>query len=269
MFGSSQGFGYGGDAAAPTQEAPKAKKQEEKQTCLPVTVRILQDAVAKHADSQEVIIHGAEVSIVHIVGVIENFVKQTAMVEFQINDATGRMKVRYYGSGSGSMEDLTGLTNGAYVSVVGNLRTSPAAHVSAMSLQPVQNADAVSYHSIEVVHAALRLRNPTTLAPVGLGMGAADPVTPAKLQAGTNLSPAKLEAPVPVPMAVQGDLRSSVMEVLRKVQESGNDVGLDVTTLVARLPQGSSSQKVNDVLSQLVTDGEAFTTIDDNHFAMI
>jgi hypothetical protein len=286
MFGSSQAFGYGGEAAAPTQ-APKAARQEDKQTCIPVTVRILQDAVARHAESQEVLIHGVEASIVHLVGVVEALVQQSAVLEFQINDGSGRMKVRYYGSGSGSIEGLPGLANGRYVSIVGNLRTSPAAHVSAMSLQASVTADEVSYHMIEVAHAALRLRNPSKAAGLRVGLAVTDPITPAKGLGlgltGSALSPAKDEAP-PVPPAesqtlsmapvaaqtpVKADLRSVVIDMLTKGKETVGEEGMTIASLLKTLTPGQApTDKVKDVLSQLLEEGEVYTTIDDDHFAI-
>jgi len=278
MFSASQGFGYG-DAAAPTQQAPKAARQEEKQTCIPVTVRIVQDAVARHAESQEILIHGTEANIVHIVGVVEGLVEQTAMIEFQLNDGSGRMKVRYY-TPSGSSEGATGITTGRYISVVGNVRTSPAAHVSAMSLQAVTSADEVSYHMIEVAHAALKLRNPTTAATLGAAVPVSDPITPAKqglgfgqgFGQGSTVSPVKMEAPfVAAPVAMQtppkADLRSAVMDLLRQMQESAGAEGLGLSTIAGRTQ--ASSEKVKDILSSLVDEGEVFTTIDDDHFAVL
>merc|ERR1711865_508983 len=277
MFGASQGFGYG-DVAAPTQQAPKAAKQEDKQTCISVTVRILQDAVARHADSQEVLIHGVEASIVHIVGVVENLIEQTTMTEFQINDASGRMKVRYYTPSGGSSQGVTGLANGRYISVVGNLRTSPAAHVSAMNMQAVTSADEVSYHMIEVAHAALKLRNPTAAAALRPSMAVSDTTTPVKQGlgfggAGNVVSPMKSDAPSPLAPAMamstppKADVRSAVLDLLRQMQESAGDEGLGVSTIVSRTQ--ASVEKVKGVLSQLVDDGEVFTTIDDDHFAML
>jgi len=266
MFGDSQSFGA-------TQGAPKQARQEEKHTCVPVTVRILQDSIARHADSQEVLIHGVEASIVHLVGAVEGLVKQTAMIEFQVNDASGRMKVRYYGN----MDGAADLADGRYVSIVGNLRTSPAAHVSAMSLQPVTSADEISYHMIAVGHAALKLRNPTKTAPSAM-------VTPTKQTAGlgfggNTLSPVKAEvqafantaAPVMQTPPKQQDLRSSVMDVLRKVQEAGSEEGINISALLGRLAgdAGASAEKVKDVITQLVDDGDVFTTIDEDHFALI
>jgi hypothetical protein len=275
-FGSSQGLSFGDMSA--TQEAPKRSRVEDKQTCIPVTVRILEDAIARHAGSPDILIHGTEASIVQLVGVVESLVQQSATLEFQLNDASGRMKVRYYGSDSMAMQ---GIAAGRYVSIVGSLRTSPTAHVSAMSLRPVDNPDQISYHMIEVAHAALRLRSPTKSAPAaGYRVGATDPITPAKQDVGgTTFSPAKTEAPPPVhalapaalPMQTppKADLRTSILEVLRQVQDAGSSEGINVPSLVGRLSAEASSEKVKGILSQLVDEGEAYTTIDDDHFCLL
>jgi hypothetical protein len=248
-----------------------------------VTVRILQDAVARHSDSQEVLIHGTDASIVHLVGAVEGLVKQSAMLEFQINDASGRMKVRFYAPGDRSL-DVPGLAEGRYVSVVGNLRTSPAAHVSAMSLQPVASPDEVSFHMIEVAHAALRLRNPTKTSPtavtpvkqstsLGFGNGGAGEVskmTPAKIEAPAfSLDAAPAAAPAAAPTALKTDLRTAVLDLLREVGESQE--GISMAALIAKLPAttDTSSSKVKDLLSSLVEEGDVFTTIDDDHFALL
>jgi replication factor A2 len=282
MFGASQGFGYG-DATAPTQDAPKRARQEDKQTCIPVTVRVLQDAVSRHADSQEVLIHGTEASIVSLVGVVESLVEQSTMLEFQLNDGSGRMKVRYYSTGAAAVE---GLAAGRYVNVVGNLRTAPSAHVSAMSIRQVTAADEVSYHMIEVAHAAVSLRNPTKSAPFAASTAAVDPITPAKQGLGmgftaapaSTLSPAKVEAPAPTPeppavplqTPPKADLRSSVLSILQQVNDSGNEEGINVSGLLAKLAPGqATSQKVQDVMSQLVQEGDVFNTIDEQHFAVL
>jgi len=279
MFGTSQTFSSGADANMGA--APVAKRVEEKQTCVPVTVRILLDAVAARADEgSEVLIHGSEAGVIVLVGVVEALVQQTAMLEFQLNDASGRIKVRHYGSG------LTdSLTPGRYVAIVGNLRTSPAVHVSAMSLRTVSQADEVSYHMIDVAHTALRLRNPTLAngipaAKAGLSLPgsnvAMDPSTPAKLSKAEDIiSPVKAEPPVAThiaPMAVQTpppktDLRSSVMKVLRQEQERGCDEGLALSSLVSQLE--ASSDKIKGIMSELVNDGDVFTTIDEEHFAVL
>jgi hypothetical protein len=245
-----------------------------------VTARILQDAISRHAESQEVLIHGVEAAIVHLVGTVEGLVAQSATIEFQLNDASGRMKVRYYGS-SGSMETVAaGLAAGRYVSIVGNLRTSPVPHISAMTLKPVASADEISFHMIEVAHAALRLRNPTTAAPAA--------ITPAKAPglglgfnaSGATTTPMKVEMPVarvaePVKETVAPlkslDLRGSIMEMLKQAQDAGSAEGVGIPAFQTRVAPtlAAPSEKIKEVLLQLVDEGEAYSTIDDDHFSLL
>jgi len=264
MFGGSQGFSFGETS---TQQASPVKRvrQEEKQTCVPVTVRVLESAFAARADeSSEVLIHGSEVGVVHLVGVVEGLVQQTAMLEFQLNDASGRIKVRHYGAGLG--EALKDIAAGQYVSVIGNLRTSPAVHVSAMTLRAVSSPDEVSYHMIEVALATLRLRSTAA--------GSPDPLTPVKrAEAGTTISPVKADAPMqiiaPEPTVQKSaDLRSSIITALQ--QETASAEGVALPSILAKLAHcQTSTQKVKEILSDLVNDGEVFTTIDDEHFSAI
>jgi len=170
------------------------------------------------------------------------------------------------------MDDVPGLVAGKYMSIVGNLRTSPAAHVSAMSLQPVVGADEVSYHMIEVAHAALRLRNPTKASPMavtppkqttelGLGLSAeANKATPPKIEAPAFAGFAEAAAP-------QKDLLTSITDELRKME--GSEEGLSFDALLSKLSPGTSSAKVREIVGKMVDDGDAFTTIDENHFSIV
>jgi len=278
MFGSSQNFGATQDAATPV----KAKRQEEKATVLPVTVRMLESAVESRTDeSADVLIHGSEAGMVHLVGVVEGLVQQTAMLEFQLNDASGRVKVRQYFTGDSAGKGIDGLTSGCYVSVIGNLRTSPAMHVSAMNVRKVTSPDEISYHMIEVAHSTLRLRAPASAGGVsmgGLGLGAsvkADPGTPSPMKIGekaSTISPMKVDAPAPVALDMQPaasvDIRGSVLKVLEQEKESAGDQGLGLASVLAKLAHCKASQ-VKEILQGLVDEGEVFTTIDDEHYALI
>jgi len=276
MFGSSQNFGQ--DAATPV----KAKRQEEKTTVLPVTVRTLESAVESRTDeSADVLIHGSEAGMVHLVGVVEGLVQQTAMVEFQLNDASGHVKVRQYFTGDSAGKGIDGLASGRYVSVIGNLRTSPAVHVSAMNVRAVTSPDEISYHMIEVALATLRLRTPASAGGAsmsGLGLSAgvtADPGTPSPMkivEKASTISPMKVDAPLPVALDMQPaasvDIRGSVLKVLEQEKESAGDQGLGLASVLAKLTHCKASQ-VKEILQGLVDEGEIFTTLDDEHYALI
>merc|ERR1711908_156748 len=76
-----------------------------------------------------------------------------------LNDSTKRIKVRQYLTDSNP--NTNNIMAGFYVSVVGNVRTSPEAHISAQFVAAADSPDQVSYHMIESVHAMLKLTRKT------------------------------------------------------------------------------------------------------------
>jgi len=259
MFASPLGFGASQDFASQqqSQSPQKQQRQEDKQTCMPATCRLLFDAVGKQGDEKELRLHGQEVANVVLVGVVEEL-SQGAMIEFTLNDGTGRLKVRHYQT----IEKEDGLVAGRYVSVVGMPRLSPTLHISAMCLRPVTSADEVSYHTIEVAHVALTMKRGGSRAP---GPATSQPTQPATSQPDTQSKEAKPD-PTPATNAVPTkSLRETVLEVLKREGESRAE-GVPLA-VVSEQVKGSIASEVQAMLVELVNDGEAFNTIDDLHFS--
>jgi replication factor A2 len=285
MFGSSQGlsFGAGGYAASASQDVSntpeKKMSREDKQTCLPLTVRILSDAIANRADNaSDLQVHGVELANFVLVGVVENLMQQATGLEFVLNDASGRIKVRYYRTGDEDA-DVKGLVSGRYASIVGNLRTTPMPHVSALSLRSVGSADEVSYHMIEVAHAALKLKCGGGSASLTLStpvkqtkpVAATDGPTPAKenqdvVMPASSAPASTMATSVEAPLG-GGALRSAILAVFRKEGEDKPE-GVSVNTIINQL-KGTPSDSIRSVVEELVADGEVFSTIDDEHFSVI
>lgn len=255
----------------------KKARTEDKQNCLAVTVRIISDALAQRADgSSEVQIHGIEVANVVLVGVVEKLVEQATSVEFTLNDGSGRIKVRHYGQLASG-----GIKAGEYVSLVGGIRTAPSPHVSTLNIRPVQGADEVSYHMIEVVHSAMKLRrkdaNSGTPAPkvkpevetTPFKATAAEPVAAppsTSVAMDTQVSTGPVGA---TPLKGEAALKEALLETLQS--KASGDSGVSITTILAELgPRTSGGEsEVKGALQRLIEDGEAFTTIDDDHFSAI
>mmetsp|Transcript_146945 Transcript_146945/g.409313 ORF Transcript_146945/g.409313 Transcript_146945/m.409313 type:complete len:301 (+) Transcript_146945:3-905(+) len=275
MFSSTQTFGAGTSLAGPTQEAgARRARQEEKQTCLPLTVRCIERAAEQRADAGgELRFHGSEPGVLLLVGMVESLTRQAASIEFTLNDATGRIKTRLYLSDRQS-SDLDNLAPGCYVSAFGGVRTAPEIHFAAMGLRIVESADEVSYHMIEAVHAAVRLRRGAP----------ADPMTPApkrpapvEAAAAEELSPPKGAAPGAVPAAAAAATTAAPGErlagstlrkaVYRFVQQAGEGRPEGVSFVaVCNHVDPTPADEVTGALQKLVDAGEIFTTIDDGHF---
>lgn len=269
-----------------TQPSPqKARRQEEKQSCIPVTVRMVDTGVKNSSmDGGEVRIHGEETSMVVLVGMVESLVKQAASMEFTLNDSSGRIKARHFFPNSEPRPELERLQSGSYVSVVASVRTAPTLHLGVQFMTIVETADEISYHMIESAHAALKLQKPTM-----------DPLTPAAKRpvaspqfdsqpptwSPTAMSPPKesnqsVSTVIPVPMNVtpskgkmEGDaLKNAIIEYLRKEGPNVGEAGVGVAALAAGL-EPTPLADIKGCLTALVEDGDVYTTLDDDHFLTV
>merc|ERR1712232_136953 len=286
------------DSAGATQAAgAKAPKKEERVSVLPVTVRILEDAAAKAkasgADGSPEIF-GTEPGMIILVGCVESMTKQASSVEFVLNDATGRMRVRYFG-GEGDRQ-LENVEVGRYVSVAATLRTSPAVHLSAINLRLVRSADEVSFHMIEVAHAMLNLTRPrSAIAPVKEATMVTTPspkrvsptadvnmevVTPPKESTAPAFAapeheeakPASFAAPSPAAPGnalVGAPLRDAIKAILQEEANAGREEGLHKDVISRRLAKPTPQAQVLEAINELVDGGDVFSTVDDDHFGIL
>mmetsp|Transcript_7035 Transcript_7035/g.13046 ORF Transcript_7035/g.13046 Transcript_7035/m.13046 type:complete len:249 (+) Transcript_7035:87-833(+) len=231
-------------------------RPEEKNCSMPVTIRMIEAAVQQSNGilQERLSFHGFEQHLLILVAVIEVVVKQPAIVEFCLNDATGRIRAKYYVTEK-PPKVLEELAAGSYVSVFGTVRTAPSLHFAVAGMHKVTSADTVSYHMVESAHAILKLKKlrsqPPKVTAAPLVAQAITPATP-KLQ--------------PMAVRLEGEaLRNAVLAALRG--GSGPE-GVALETIVnATRPTPRSA--VCQVLEQLQEEGDIFTTIDDTHFQCV
>jgi len=266
MLGTSQSFAF--TPAIPADPMAKKPRQEEKQTVLPVSIRLLETAAARAAASESgsISIHGSEPGMLLLVAVVEAWMQQSMSVEFRINDGTGRLKARYYITDR-QLKDVEGLGAGQYVSLFGNVRTAPEFHFAVAGIRPVRTADEVSYHMIEVVHTAMKLQRCTSTAQPK------SPKTPEpkqleSLSNGAIPASSTLELQTPVKTVLEGAaLRTAVLDYL-KTEGDGKPEGLEFDAVCTRF-QPAASASVREALDHLVDAGDVFTTIDDMHYSCV
>jgi len=296
MFGgsqlfASQGVAFGGTQGATQGEGSAAKKArpDQAESCLPVTIRQMELALTKRADSGEDLkFFGSEPKELIVVAAVESVARQGTSLEMTLNDSTGRMKARYFVT-EAQPGDLDRIVPGRYICAFGGARSAPAVHFAINGLRLVESADEVSYHMIEVAHAALRLqlaeKATDAMASQKVEGGPfSSPVKPAQAAsfaaaAGAFSSPPRIEAfaspgggdapspPAKAPAAgpLQGaELRAALLAALREVEGAE---GCSVAAAASKL--GVAEPEVRKCIVALVGDGEVFQTIDDNHFAVL
>jgi len=270
IFSDSQGVPMSDTAGA---EAKKPR-QEENNSVLPVTCSAIAKAVAKAGgDDSEIRFFGAEPGMLLLVGQVESISQNVASLEFTLNDSTGRLQARYYMQG---VEET--IEAGKYVTIAGQIRTAPQLHISVTAMRPVQAADEISYHMIEAAHAALKLQGgrvleklpPATPLPKRQPTELSSQVSPPKdisyiTAAAPLASVPATTAPAPAKQGLQGPELQKAIASFVQTRGAGSEEGVNIATICGQfLP--ASEKNVRSALEQLVTDGELFTTIDDDHF---
>jgi len=278
--------GQNGTISAPGGDRPKARG-EEKQTSLPVTIRSIENAL--QAQVEEISFFGSQPELLILVASIESVQKQPNNLDLVVSDATGRLRVRQFLSGDAADAQHDGVEVGRYVHMFGQVRAKPEPHFVAQSVRLVKTADEVSYHMIECAHAALRLqRGPPAASPANTTPVKAQTPPGAELQAPALTPPKALD---PATHAVGGigltivenerksdeertralsgaALRGAMMQFLTNAAEASGETGCSRSEVYAHF--GTSPEaEVKGLLAAMVDDGDAITTIDDDHFVAV
>jgi len=271
MFASSLSGGYSpSQADAPmdsTQGSPqKGQPSGDSNALVPVTIHMLEKAAASQAPGGDLRVDGREANMMVVVGAIEELNRQQASMEFALNDSTGRMKARFFFP---SDLKLDSVQNGSYVSAVGVLKTQPSLHFSLVALHPVHSPDQISYHMIEVAHASLRSKGKMATKVTSTQQDAPATV-PRPLVSTMGSAPQSMAtaAPMSAPVApvAEGPLRERVAAFLRT--QAANPEGVAIAALSTHF-NTAASEAVRAAINELLDDGSAYTTIDDDHFAAV
>lgn len=275
MFGDSQTLSMGFGSQTQSMSSPQKKvRQDEKHICMPLLVKSVLSAAESTDRGGDFRVFGEEPSMMLLVGVAESVVCQAASVEFVLNDSTGRLKVRQYLTDSSTS---TNISNGQYVTVVGAMRLAPEMHVSAQFVSVVESPDEVSFHAIEALHTMLKLTK---------GKAKDEPMTPATKRpvttsfanfashpdvvADTPQKDIKVAAPVSGQSGMKSDGQAlgSALTSLLQQQSASNPEGMKIVDIVKQMIP-SAEVDVRACLEKLVSDGEVFNTIDDDHFSTV
>lgn len=220
--------------------------------------------------------------------------RQDTLLEFSVNDGTGRLKARHFVTDAQQGSHLEQVVPGAYVSMFGIFRSAPAPHFSVTGMRLVRSADEVSFHMIEVAHTALRIQTKGLASSASREAGylaAKEPATPApkaerrqeetqqlatppRVQAMDTSGPEeppKMPEPQAQPAMEGAALREAVLRVLGEEQ---TELGMSAQQVLERVQKGGAKvagaePTIKKLLVQLVDEGDVFNTTDDDHFAAL
>lgn len=270
MFSSTQSVTEAGSGR-------RGARPEDKLTGLPVTIQSIKKAAQESSEQgTDLKFFGFKPTMLLLVAGVESAEKSQTLCTMTLNDTTGKLQARYYGTDEAQ---LASMTEGKYMVLFGTVCTVPSLHLTVNGVREIESADEISYHMLECAHSALKLMKvqgdqpmtPSPKKPVpakeALGDKGDEPMemSPEKLQMPQALAKTP-EAPVVEKAMTEGELREAITNLLKQLSEAAGETGVDIAEISGKLPSAKRSE-IQAILVKMEQDGDAFKTIDDDHFS--
>lgn len=271
MFSSSQfeaGNAFSGGGFMPSQfsqlldSTPSPAKNRDSQGLIPVTVKQISEASHSASEKSSFVINGVEVTNVTLVGMVfDKDDKKFTEVSFTLDDGTGRIECRRWVNEAFETNEMEIIQDGMYVRLNGHLKSFQGKkQLVVFSVRPLTNFDEVTFHYIECVHFYLRnskSQQAGSLTQSQMKDSAMD--TPTRNQ--TNPS-----NHVSAQFSIDGrkSLDELVLDYLKQPSsmERQQGIHLDEISKQLKIP----TQKLEDCIHSLETDGMIYSTIDQFHY---
>lgn len=257
----AQGGADGGGFMAGSQggESGTTKRNYDKNTLRPVTIKQLLDAHVPHADSKTVEIDSSEVSQVTIVGQVRNISVQHTNTTYKLDDGTGTIDVKVWAEAdvdqSESARQRPKPREMGYARVWGTLKVlNNKRHVGATVIRPVTDFNEVSYHLLEATYMHLYFTR-----------GPPDSLTRSEGGAGGKSAQANGGGHIDSKLSGMSAKARAVFMVLRDTPHTNE--GLHAQDIAMR-----SGLELNEVLKagdELQGMGAIYTTVDDSTWQIL
>ncbi|GMF25244.1 unnamed protein product [Phytophthora lilii] len=266
---ASGGGGFMSSQAGGSQSTP-SKRSGAAQSILPVSVKQLQ-TLAPAGEDDAPRLDGVELSTVRLVGLLTGLAPHSTSLRFQLDDGSGAFDCQYFLSAddeAAGERELARLTDGAYVRVVGKLRSFQGkSSLSCFSVAPLEDLNELTHHLLEVVY--VHCYNSKG----ALNKGAAD-VTMTSFNTPTKAAGSQWNQPASGGFG-GGAMDYGMMDasfspeqkaILDVLGTCTSDRGLKIDQIFADLRGKMTEQQLRSALNYLTSEGHVYSTIDEDHF---
>lgn len=257
-FGDSTNAGTGffntGNDTDNTQ--PKTKGQARRlQSVVPVCVRQIRD----HPD-EEFKLFGMQTQILTLVAILKHYDVQSTKATYELEDHTGRIKaILWLENDNSSAPNLPLVKEGCYLKICGSLRVQEGEKIlMVLRMYPVDHINEITTHLLNVIRTRLQTeavsKGPGPLASIKKNNPGAELANSMSFMNDMDMSNSTRPNFTPL------------QEKLYNILKSDNSVqGLHRTVVCQSFPP-SLHREVNAALENLINEGHAYSTIDNDHF---
>ncbi|KAI3318334.1 replication protein A, subunit RPA32 [Xylariaceae sp. AK1471] len=266
-YGATGGDDGGGFLWGSQGGSQSAVKPINDESLRPVTIKQIIDAEPAFAGDASFRIDGLDVKQVTIVGMVRSISPQTTNITYKIDDGTGIIEVKQWldADKQESAEASPTFKEEEYVRVWGRLKSfSNKRHVGAHVIKPVRDFNEVNYHLLEAtyVHLFFTRGGPPQQGGSGGGGYEMEGVTGGggdnnSLFVGGSTADPKYR-----------NYSAKARKMFEYIERAGAPTEGIHMSVIAR-EAGMSVQDVMAAAEELLGHGSIYTTLDDDHFAIL
>lgn len=255
---------YSGSQGASQQTPGSTSKARASNTLRPVTIKQILEAVQLHPDA-DFKVDDVELSHITFVAQIRNISEQTTNNTYRMDDGTGVIEVKQWVDADNEDSTSSKLTTNQYVRITGALKPfNNKRHVGAHQIHPITDFNEVQYHLLEAAAIHLHFtRGPPEQFAAGAG-GAPPPYA----QSGN----VKTEDIAMGGMGGNRNFPPNASSTSRRVYDTIRTLPANADGIHVQLISQKSGMAMPQVLKgveELLELGISYTTIDDNHIAVM
>lgn len=258
-----------------TMSKAGGRQQRDPAGIVPVTGHLLQTNFLAQEENPTTL-YGQDIIRLHLtfVGMVEEVKREPSWVQWTVDDGTHLINMRKYVQSddeAGALAMMNEAPVGKYARIVGRFMKGKGYwYVSPLHISAVTDPDEIALSAVEAAHAFVFNKQPE------------EPKLQTSQSLPTEFPTSTMAAPKPSPYvgsaAAGSEVKPSVgpawltpdMSVTQAVKEAlkhADEAGLskqDIKKLVGRFDEPT----IGAALKQFEADGDVYTTIDDEHFAL-
>ncbi|KAL3536017.1 hypothetical protein ACH5RR_004478 [Cinchona calisaya] len=239
-------------------------KNRDTQTLIPLTVKQISEAFQSNDDKMNLVVDGAEVNNVRLVGLLLNKAERVTDIEFVIDDGTGRIDCFRWVNETVDSKEMERVMNGMYVVVHGHLKGFQGKkQMMVYSVRPVTEYNEIANHFADCIYVHCfntrlqKLHDNTSAAAHMPNSGFNTPVK------GYQPSPSNQFSGQYSVDGLRG-IDKLVLDYLQQPPCLAREKGVHRNELVQQL--NVPLEKILEAIESLESEGLVYSTIDENHY---
>uniref|UniRef100_A0A1B6LAR9 Replication protein A C-terminal domain-containing protein n=1 Tax=Graphocephala atropunctata TaxID=36148 RepID=A0A1B6LAR9_9HEMI len=202
-----------------------------------------------------------EAQMLKLVGIVKKINRSSVKIIYTVEDNTGSIDGIHWLEAETDENFVVPVVENTYVTMIGAIRSANAQftqkHIMVFKIQPITDLNAVTQHTLSIMHIMLKSEDLTQQTPILAGkqeMSSTYGGMDSSMGGGNDY-------------AAGFNLNPQQQRVLKAVsQNCQSELGASIDTIVSSLTVKMPMKEVEKILEFLASEGHVYSTSDDKHY---